>query len=362
MTENIAQQDFFMEQAIALGEKGRLTAPPNPWVGAVVVREGKVVGSGFHRALGEPHAEVHALKEAQALSQGSTVYVTLEPCAHFGHTPPCVNALIHAKVKRVVIPFLDPNPLVNGKGVAALKEAGIEVMIGVGEEKARRSLAPYLHFHQKKRPFCLIKAALSLDGRIAAADGTSQWITGEEARADAHLLRARSQAILIGSKTALRDRPRLTVRTHQVVKQPLRVILDSQGSVPSFFDAKEAPVLFFTTEKCAEKRREEWQKAGYEVVVLTDKIALAKVLDILARRNVLQLLVEGGTEVHSSFVREQVADRLMLYFGNTLLGSKGKPFQQAISPSTISDSPRWALYEIVRIGDDLRAEYSFSSP
>src|SRR2546421_3538656 len=201
-----------MAAAVALGEQGRLTAAPNPWVGCVLVRDSEIVGRGFHRAAGEPHAEALALAQAGGRARGATAVVTLEPCTHFGRTPPCTPALVEAGVARVVVAVLDPDPRVSGRGVEELRAAGVAVDVGVGAAEAEASLRPYLHHRRTGRPLCLLKAAVSLDGRTAAADGTSQWITGPEARADSHRLRVESQAVVVGAGTALADRPALTAR------------------------------------------------------------------------------------------------------------------------------------------------------
>src|SRR5688572_586191 len=249
-----------MAQAVALGERGRLTAAPNPWVGCVVVAaDGQVVGRGFHRRAGEPHAEVHALRQAGDRARGATAYVTLEPCAHQGRTPPCAPALVEAGVSRVVVAVLDPDEKVAGRGIEILRAAGIAVDIGVAAEDAARSLAPYLHHRRTGRPQCLLKTATSTDGRTAAADGTSQWITGPEARADAHRLRAESGAVVVGAGTALADRPMLTFRSLDFEEgltppQPLRVLIDAAGRVPAdgpLFDPTLAPTLVITTPVAA---------------------------------------------------------------------------------------------------------------
>src|ERR1700733_11932243 len=199
MRESKEQQLFFIRWAIQLGERGRHTAPPNPWVGCVIVKGGSILGEGYHEATGAKHAEVMAIEKAGVLARGATAYVSLEPCPHQGRTPPCVDALIKAGIQQVVIPLLDPDPHVSGKGVARLKKAGIEVVVGIGQEEAARSLEPYLFQRVTKRPFCVLKSAISLDGRTAAADGSSHWITSDEARQDVHRLRAESQAILVGA-------------------------------------------------------------------------------------------------------------------------------------------------------------------
>src|SRR5436190_7060794 len=258
-----------MARAVAVGEQGRRSAPPNPWVGAVVAVDGRIVGEGFHEHPGAPHAEVRALAVAGDAARGATVVVTLEPCSHHGRTPPCADALIGAGVRRVVVALEDPDPLVHGRGIQRLRDAGIDVVVGVGADVARSSLAPYLHHRSTGRAFCLAKVATTLDGRIAAADGTSQWITGEAAREDAHDLRAECQAIVVGSGTALADHPALTVRgVPDAPITPLRVLLDGRGRVPAegaLFDPALGPTLVFTSERAPNERIDAWRAAGAKV-------------------------------------------------------------------------------------------------
>ncbi|MFN0065976.1 MAG: bifunctional diaminohydroxyphosphoribosylaminopyrimidine deaminase/5-amino-6-(5-phosphoribosylamino)uracil reductase RibD [Chlamydiales bacterium] len=344
------EQLFFMRRAIALAEEGRLTAPPNPWVGCVLVREGKIIGEGYHEAPGKPHAERMALAQAGD-AKGATAFVSLEPCSHYGRTPPCVDALIEAGISRVVIPYLDPDLRVAGRGVKALEAAGISVIIGVGKEEALRSLEPYLHHRRTKLPFCILKMACSLDGRVAAQDGSSQWITAEGARMDGHRLRASVQAVMIGVHTAIVDKPQLTARI-EGASQPLRIVLDSKGRLPPegpLFDPSLAPTLIFTTKPNA-----AWKNV--EVVVLP-KLELLSVLQKLGERGIIQLLVEGGAILHSSFLRGGFAQKVVVYMGNCFLGDKGLPSVQLEVPH-ISNVPRLRLESATPIGNDVRLLYS----
>ncbi len=351
MSETQEQQIFFMRWAIQLGAKGRLTAPPNPWVGCAIVKDGEILGEGYHVSPGKPHAERIALEKAGSLARGATAYVSLEPCSHHGRTPPCVEALIKAGIRRVVTPLLDPDPLVNGAGVKALQDAGVEVVLGVCKEEAEQSLEPYLHHRRTGTPFCVLKSAMSIDGRTAAADGTSKWITSEEARQDVQLLRAQSQAILIGSETALLDSPRLTVRTIEGV-QPLRVLIDRESKVSPegpLFDPTLGPTLVFTTKR-------KWEKEGIEWIE-RPKITLEDVLEELGKRNVVQLLVEGGASLHSAFIREGRGHRFCLYIGDCLLGPEGKPLIPDLQIATMEKAPRWALEGAHRFGNSVRLDY-----
>lgn len=342
----------YMRRAIELGEKGRLTAPPNPWVGCVIVKNGHIVGEGFHRKAGESHAEVHALNQALAEAAHSSVFVTLEPCAHYGRTPPCVEALVKAKVKEVYVALLDPDPRVSGKGIHFLKAAGIDVHVGLGKDLAEQSLRPYLHQRKLSRPYCVVKTAISLDGKIAAPDGSSQWITGDAARRNAHELRAESQAILIGSGTALADKPQLTVRNIPLpegFEQPMRVLLDSRGRVsPNDFQAN----IVFTTGTQGQKK---WEAQGAEVHVMP-KIKLEKVLQVLNEKGILQVMVEGGQGLNTSFLSEGLADQLTVYLGACLLGHSQFSFND-LKIGSINTAKRLQLLRVHQLNQDLRLDY-----
>jgi diaminohydroxyphosphoribosylaminopyrimidine deaminase/5-amino-6-(5-phosphoribosylamino)uracil reductase len=355
-----------MAAALALGEQGRLTAAPNPWVGCVLVRDGEIVARGFHRAAGEPHAEALALAEAGNRARGATAVVTLEPCTHFGRTPPCAPALVEAGVARVVVAVLDPDPRVSGRGIEELRAAGVAVDVGIGAAEAEASLRPYLHHRRTGRPLCLLKAAVSLDGRTAAADGTSQWITGPEARADAHRLRAQSQAVVIGAGTALADHPSLTARQLDgpAPVQPLRVLLDARGRVPAggpLFDPALAATLVFTTALAPPEAVKAWLDAGADVEEVPPSnegvgVDLHGALLRLGERGVLQAMVEGGATLHGAFVRAGLADRMVLYVGGHLLGEGGQSLLAGPGPASISESPPWRIVASRPLGPDIRLD------
>jgi diaminohydroxyphosphoribosylaminopyrimidine deaminase/5-amino-6-(5-phosphoribosylamino)uracil reductase len=375
-----------MAEAVALGERGRLTAAPNPWVGCVIVgADGEVVGRGFHLRAGEAHAEVHALRESGPRARGGTAYVTLEPCAHQGRTPPCAPALVEAGVSRVVVAVLDPDERVAGRGVDLLLAAGVAVEVGVGAEAAARSLAPYLHHRRTGRPLCLLKTAASLDGRTAAADGTSQWITGPEARADAHRLRAESGAVLVGAGTALADRPSLTFREIDfgdgpAPPQPLRVLLDAAGRVPAagpLFDPALAPTLVITTTAAGPEARAAWAAAGADVEDIAHAappfpgapsgpagpaVDLPAALDVLGRRDILLAMVEGGAALHGSFLRAGLADRVVVYTGGVVLGSAARPLFAGPGPGTLTEASRWRLTAVRALGIDARLDWEPIEP
>jgi len=362
----------FMRRALARGDTASRRSAPNPWVGAVVVRDGEIVGEGATQPPGGAHAEVEALRAAGARARGATVYSTLEPCSHQGRTGPCVGALTEAGVARVVIALEDPDPQVAGSGVAQLREHGVTVDVGVEAEAAARALAPYLLHRRAGRAFTVVKAAMSLDGRIAARDGSSRWITGDAARADAHALRADSQAVVVGAGTALADQPRLTVRdvTPPVEHQPLRVVLDATGRVPAdgpLFDTDLAPTLVVTTNTVSDAAHQSWLAAGAKVLTVPAAtnglgVDLTATLEALGGLGVLQALVEGGATLAGALVDAGLADRLVTYVAPTLLGRDGRPAFDLTGPATIAEARRWQLIDVARVGDDVRLDYEPPAP
>ena len=355
--------EAWMGRAVALAEGGRGTTSPNPMVGAVLVRDGRVVGKGFHRAAGQPHAEALALGAAGPAAAGATCYVTLEPCAHHGKTPPCADALVAAGVARVVAAMADPDPRVDGAGLARLRAAGVEVVTGVGAEAAAAQNAAYLTHRRLGRPRVTLKAAASLDGKVAAPDGSSQWITGPDARADAHRLRAEADAVLVGAGTALADDPRLTVRLPgHAGRQPLRVVADAAGRVGTgghLFDG-EAPTLVATTPAAPGTAVDAWKAAGAEVLICNQApdgggVDVEDLLRALAARGVLELLVEGGPTLQASLWAAGLADRLVWYLAPLAIGGAGAPgLLGGAGAATLADARRLRLASVDRLGDDLR--------
>lgn len=354
--------EFFMKRACALALKGRRSAQPNPWVGCVIVSNGEIVGEGYHVAPGEPHAEINALREAKARAKGATAYVTLEPCSHFGRTPPCVDALIEAKISHVVIAQLDPDPRVNGKGMERLQKAGIQVTLGILEKRAREDLLPYLFHRTHHRPYVTLKAALSLDGKMAAIDQSSKWITREKARIDAHRLRAQSSAILVGTKTALLDHPKLNVRLKGINSSPLRIVLDRQGIIPldnPLFDSNLGKTLLVTSTKTAFEKIEKWRCHHMDVITVDEKegrLDLSSLLSQLGERGIIDLLVEGGPTLIEQFMKDNLANRLLLYVAPTFLGKMAPSFSWPYSPTTIREAHYFKLRSLRKIEEDIRLE------
>jgi diaminohydroxyphosphoribosylaminopyrimidine deaminase/5-amino-6-(5-phosphoribosylamino)uracil reductase len=363
----VAADAEHMRRALAQGDTARRRSAPNPWVGAVVVRDGDVVGEGATQPPGGAHAEIEALRAAGDRARGATVYTTLEPCSHQGRTPPCVAALAEAGVARVVIAVEDPDPHVAGHGIAQLRDLGITVDVGVGADVASRNLAPYLLHRRLGRAYTVVKTAMSLDGRIAARDGSSRWITGAASRADAHVLRADSQAVVVGAGTALADRPSLTARDVKpaVARQPLRVLLDATGRVPAegpLFDIELAPTLVVTTDAAPDAAQQAWLARGAKVLTVPpaaggNGVDLAATLEVLAGLGVLQALFEGGAALSGSLVEAGLADRLITYVAPTMLGRDGRPALDLAGPARIADAARWRLVDVARVGTDVRLDY-----
>lgn len=329
-------------------------------VGAVIVSGHVVVGTGWHLGPGRPHAEAIALAGAAGTARGATAYVTLEPCPHHGRTPPCTEALIAAGVRRVVAAMIDPDPRVAGRGVHALRKAGVEVEVGVLAGEAERLNEAYLLNRLCGRPFVTYKAAVSLDGRIAAADGSSRWVTGEAAQRDVHRLRARCDAVCVGIGTVLADNPMLTVRDVRTIRQPLRVVADSRARTPSTARvlSAEAPTLIVVTGDAPAPRVRRLERAGAEVIVVVGdrgRLSVPAMLSALAERDVLTLLLEGGGTLAGSFAAAGLIDRFVLYLAPAVMGGEGtRSLLEGWAAPTITAMPRLVIEEVRRLGEDLR--------
>ncbi len=350
MKEFSALDQAMMRRALGLAEKGMFTATPNPRVGCVLVKGDKVVGQGWHEKTGGPHAEARALLQASAGAKGATAYVTLEPCNHHGKTPPCAEALIQAKVVRVVAAMRDPNPA-SKKGGDALAAAGIDFEHGLLEEEARELNIGFVSRMTRGRPWVRMKIAATLDGRTALSNGVSQWITGEPARKDGHRWRARACAILTGAGTIRADDPQLTVRDVDTPRQPLRVIADSHLETPPGARILQGDkVLIFAA-------REGAAPPNAEVVVLPNpqgKVELKKMLEELARRGINELHVEGGFKLNGSLVREGCVDEFLIYLNPSLLGDSAQGMVNLAEVTSLDQRVALKLRSVERVGDDIR--------
>ncbi len=353
-----AEDRRHMEQALALAALGEGSTSPNPRVGCLLVRDGIAVGRGFHRAAGEPHAEADAVAEAGESARGATAYVNLEPCSHHGRTPPCADLLVRAGVRRVVASITDPNPEVNGRGFALLRQAGIEVEVGLLDREARRINAPFLHVQAVGRPLVTLKAAASADGMIAALDGASRWITGAWARTFAHRIRWRHDAILVGAGTVRRDDPELTVRLGGVRAERLRAVLapDLDLDPGARMMRGGGPVRIYAAPDPPSDRLARLTGRASVVAVPAPggRLDLAAVLDDLVRLGVLSLLVEGGARTMAGFVEAGLADRVALFTAPILLGARGAtPLLDLRAPASPGAAIRIEPEHRIPLGEDV---------
>lgn len=353
------KEEFYMEFALRLAAAAQGQTAPNPVVGAVIVKDGEIVGYGSHLKAGEPHAEVHALHMAGSKAEGSTLFVTLEPCAHHGKTPPCAEAIIQAGVKEVIIASVDRNPLVENKGIARLQEAGIVVKTGVLQAQADRLNIPFFHFIKTKKPFVTLKQAITLDGKTATKTGHSKWITGAEARRDVHNERGKHDAILVGIGTVLADDPTLTNREGETLKQPIRIVLDTHCRTP--LDSKVAvdtscPTWIITGSQAETKRTEAFTQEHVTVIKLPQaSIEVEDVLRLLGERGITSLYVEGGQTVNASFLKSGNVNQLITYIAPKLVGGMDAPGICAdLAVTHMEQSHQLVFEKIEQLGQDIK--------
>lgn len=371
MNEPFSPQDVaFMQLALDLAKQGEFTTTPNPSVGCVLVKDGKVVGKGFHAKAGEPHAEVMALREAGENARGATAYVTLEPCSHFGRTPPCAKGLVEAGVSKVIAAMCDPNPQVAGKGLQILSDAGIQSAVGLLEENAEQLNKGFLKRMRTGKPFVQLKLAMSIDGKTAMASGESKWITGAQARADVQQYRAKASAILSTSQTVLADDPSLNVRWEELppdvkagypqekLRQPVRVILDSSHKVRSDFK------VFLTESPVWLVGEDDYPLTGFPV--FTDYLQLDRnqgetrlqaLMAELGKRQINTLWVEAGATLAGALIAENLVDELIIYMAPKLLGDQARDLCYLPNLTQLADAPLWQLQSYEPVGDDLKLIY-----
>ncbi|WP_209122500.1 bifunctional diaminohydroxyphosphoribosylaminopyrimidine deaminase/5-amino-6-(5-phosphoribosylamino)uracil reductase RibD [Alkalihalobacillus sp. BA299] len=348
----------YMELAIQIARSANGQTSPNPLVGAVVVKDGQVIGMGAHLKAGEAHAEVHAIQMAGKNAEEATIYVTLEPCSHHGRTPPCADLIIHSRIERVVIATTDPNPKVSGGGIEKLKNAGIEVEVGLMKKEADELNAVFYHYIKTIRPFVTLKSAVSLDGKIATVTGDSKWITSSEAREDVHYLRHTHDAILVGVGTVLADNPSLTTRISGGGKNPIRIILDSMLRTPleaTVVTDGRSPTWIITTDRADINKKQQLEQLGVTVLSLGESLVITKLLERLGEKGVTSLFVEGGATVNASFLKVKAVNQVITYIAPKIIGGitapssfGGEGFQ------TMADVLELDIKRVDQLGPDIK--------
>ncbi|MDI6605109.1 MAG: bifunctional diaminohydroxyphosphoribosylaminopyrimidine deaminase/5-amino-6-(5-phosphoribosylamino)uracil reductase RibD [Thermoanaerobacteraceae bacterium] len=349
----------YMKRALELAKKGWGHTNPNPLVGAVIVKNGKIIGEGYHEYFGGPHAEINALKSAVDDVDGATMFVTLEPCSHFGKTPPCSNAIIKSGIKEVYIAMEDPNPMVRGRGIKMLQEAGINVYLGMMEKEAEKLNEIFIKYITTKLPFVILKSAMSIDGKIACYTGDSKWITGEKSRKYVHNIRGRVSAIMVGVNTVIKDNPHLTARI-EGYKSPTRIVVDSKGRIPldsNVINDKSARTIIATTELMSDNIRRKLKERDIDIIELKNsngRVPLKELMVKLGELSIDSVLIEGGGTLNWSVLEEAVADKIMFFIAPKIIGGKdaitsveGKGFSKVMDSINLRD------IEIEKIEDDI---------
>jgi diaminohydroxyphosphoribosylaminopyrimidine deaminase/5-amino-6-(5-phosphoribosylamino)uracil reductase len=361
-TEFSMNEEYWMRRVLRLAEKGRGSTSPNPMVGAILVKDGKVVGEGYHSKAGEAHAEIVALQQSGEEARGTILYLNLEPCTHYGKTPPCAPQVIEAGVKRVVIGTEDPNPLVKGKGIETLRRAGLDVEVGILEKECRRLNEAFFKYMTKKEPFVILKVAATLDGKIATRSGDSRWISEEASRRFVHKLRNQVDGVLVGIGTVLRDDPLLTSRMRGG-RDPYRIVLDSRLKIPEgakVIGTSPSKAIIATTELAPKEKIERLGKKGVKILVIDSKegkVNLKSCLSRLGQIGMMTLMVEGGSQVNGSFLDEGLIDKLLLFLSPKLIGD-----QQALGMfggrgvSRLQEAVFLKEIKAKRVGEDILLE------
>ncbi|MGP4072993.1 bifunctional diaminohydroxyphosphoribosylaminopyrimidine deaminase/5-amino-6-(5-phosphoribosylamino)uracil reductase RibD [Piscibacillus sp. B03] len=351
---------FFMHHALELARLTIGQTRPNPSVGAVVVKDGQVVGTGTHMKSGEPHAEVFALKQAGELAKDAEIYVTLEPCAHYGKTPPCTKAIIDAGIKKVYVATLDPNPKVAGGGVEWIRREGIDVEVGILEQEAQDINKMFFHFMKTKRPYITLKTAVSLDGKMTANSGDSKWITSDQSRLDVHHNRHRHDAILVGSETVLRDDPLLTTRLPHGGMNPTRIVLDTHLSIPletKLLTNHDSNTIVVCGKNANTNKEDVLNDIDHVQVwrLNHEQINLEALLDRMADEKLMSLYVEGGSTIHSAFIQEKLFNEIHVYMAPKLIGgAMSKAFYNQLGFDEVKDSIHVEFDSVETIGQDIK--------
>ena len=375
MTRNggviVLDDAFYMKRVMELASKGSGSTSPNPLVGAVIVKDGAIIGEGWHQRVGEAHAEVNAIQNAVKPVEGATIYVNLEPCSHFGRTPPCAAELVKRKFKRVVVAMEDPNPLVAGRGIKLLRDNGIQVDIGLDKLEALKLNDVFIKYITVKKPLVLLKAAMTLDGKTATKTGDSKWISSELSRGYVHHLRNRYSSILVGSNTVIRDDPQLTTRLEGLKgRNPVRIVVDSKGRIP--VDARvletgeNTKTIIATTPDMEEEKLNYLRARGVDIIITGKKegrVDLGQLVEELGRRGMDSLMVEGGGTIAAAFLEQGLVDKAAVFIAPVIIGGKEAPTPvMGTGTSLISDGYRLKHQSISTFGGDVLVEGYINVP
>ncbi|MEK4946519.1 bifunctional diaminohydroxyphosphoribosylaminopyrimidine deaminase/5-amino-6-(5-phosphoribosylamino)uracil reductase RibD [Carnobacterium sp. FSL W8-0810] len=355
--------EVYMRMALELARKGKGWTTPNPLVGAVIVKGGRIIGQGYHQKYGQPHAEVNAIASAKEDVTGATLYVTLEPCSHFGKTPPCSDLLIDKNIKRVVVGTLDPNPLVAGKGIERLRNNGIEVVTGVLEEESQKLNEIFIKYIVTKEPFVVMKNAMSLDGKIATVTGESQWISGESSRKQVHSLRHELAGIMVGIETIIKDDPQLTSRTLNS-RNPIRIVVDSQLRIPIaskvLTQQDKAKTIVATTKRANNEKLDTLKQMGIEVIVIKvkcERVDLRELMKVIGAKGIDSILLEGGANLNFSALEEGIVDKIQSYIAPKIIGGKeAKTAVEGAGIQLLKNAFKIDRMTPVMVGEDLFVE------
>lgn len=354
----MTKDEYFMQKALDLARKGIGKTSPNPLVGCVIVKQNKIVGKGYHKMAGGPHAEINALEDAREQSKGATLYVNLEPCNHYGRRPPCTEKIIKAGISQVIIGMQDPNPLVSGKGIFRLRQAGIDVKVGVLEKQAKQLNEVFIKYITKNTPFVIAKIAQSIDGKIALSSGKSKWITGRRSREEGHKLRHVCDGIAVGIKTVLADDPRLTCRLKNG-KNPIKIVVDSKAKLPLESRLLESgKVILATTENADIHKIESLHKIGVDTIKTSgkNKVNLTELLLKLGKMNITSVLIEGGAKLLTSFLREDLIDKLVVFLSPKIIGGDGINAIDDLGIEQIKDIYSMKITNIQKLEQDIKME------
>ena len=361
------EKEFYMQRAITLAEKGKGRVNPNPLVGAVVVKDGKIIGEGYHEYYGGLHAERNALKNCKESSEGATLYVTLEPCCHYGKTPPCTEAILEHRIRKVVVGMTDPNPLMAGKSIALLKSKGVEVEVGVLEKECMELTHIFRKYITTKIPYVLMKYAMTMDGKIATKTGKSKWITSEQSRKIVHEMRHQYTAIMAGIGTVLKDDPMLNTRI-EGKKSPIRIICDSKLQIPLESkicqSAKEYPTIIACADAEQEKKA-DLEMLGVQVLEVSKegRVDLKKLIEILGEQKIDSILLEGGGTLNESMLRENLVNEVHVFLAPKIFGGKGAPSPvEGCGICEVKDAKEFYLQDIRKIGEDVQLTYRKEVP